>query len=194
MEIGGGEYLDPWMPWRVAETILPSDDKRNYDSWVRQGIVAIEAGEESKTGSGRGKARTYSLASCIALASVWELVRTGYKPSACKKIVDFMIKLGEKYVQIDEEAALYQENPIIGFYKMERFEPTELAAIQVDRRMLGAWVANPSSKEARPIAKQIERLTNTSSGNIPAYFIFEGGYVLRRIIEGYLEAREVYRK
>jgi len=184
MSINRSEFFDSWMPWRVAEGILPRGDGKNYDAWTRQGFVPSQIGESSKTGSGRGKARTYSLASCIGLATMWELFHFGYKPSACTKVIEFVIEIGQEIAEKDEDTEIL-EDPCIVFYEMENLEPTNLTAIHVDREILGAWVASPTSKEARPLAQDIEGRTKVHAGALTAYFVFEAGYVINRIIESY---------
>ncbi len=196
MNIGQSEYHDAWMPWRLAEIVLPDGDKKNFDAWTRQGFVPAQQGGVSSTGSGRGKARTYSLASCVGLATLWELTRLGYKPSACVNIVDFVIAKGEEVAAHIDDGVRF-EDPMIFFYqRLEKsvdVDPSTVRGIMADRALVAEWIARPGSKEARPLARTIESQTGTASGSISGFFFFEGGNVIQRIIDQYLELKEAHK-
>lgn len=176
--------------------MLPDGDKKNFDAWTRQGFIPAQRGGMSSTGSGRGKARTYSLASCVGLATLWELTRLGYKPSACVNIVDFVIAKGEEVAAHVGDGARF-DDPMLFFYqKIEKspdVDPSTVRGVMADRALVADWIARPGSKEARPLAKTIESQTGTASGSISGFFFFEGGYVIQRIIDRYLELKEAHK-
>lgn len=178
------EYYSSWMPWRLVEMVLPAGDKRNYEAWARQGFAPVKAGAVSSVAGKRGKARLYSLSSCIGLATLWELTRIGYKPSACIPIVNYMVKLAQDSI-LQNEQSMYNEDPVLVFYEMNKGVSGDLRGMTADRQLISEWIARPDSKEARPLAKAIEELTNTSNGAVSGFFYFEGGYVIRRILERY---------
>ena len=108
MNIGIKEFHKAHMPWRVLQSIIPIiinedislKDRRNLESWVSFGLVPSKKGVSSKTTKGRGGMRKYSIASAIAITTLWELVRFGFKPLMCTKIIEQMISMGQKVGEV----------------------------------------------------------------------------------------------
>jgi len=185
--ISKAEYFDQRMPWRVVESILPAQDKKIYDAWIGRGHVpGIEAGQ--KTG-GRGKARKYSLANCVALATLWDLNRAGYKPSACTRIVEFMVERGEKIAKLPADIA--DEDPMLLFHVKESGQQdTIVRGLVADRAAIAAFIANPGTPKARPIERTVQQITGVANGHVPGFFFYEGGELIQRVLREYRDVRD----
>ncbi len=96
------------MTWSMLQFIIPIlinedmslKEKRNLESWVSSGLVPSKKGASAKTGKGRGGMRKYSISSAIAITTIWELVRFGFKPYMCTNIIEQMISMGQKVAEV----------------------------------------------------------------------------------------------
>ena len=108
MDLSLKEFHKSHMTWRMVQFIIPIlinedislKDQRNLESWVSSGLVPSKKGASAKTGRGRGGMRKYSISSAIAITTIWELVRFGFKPYMCTNIIEQMISMGQKVAEV----------------------------------------------------------------------------------------------
>ena len=186
------EFSQPWMGNSHLQVVLPFLDgvanRRLLNNYINQGLIKLD--EEPDTESpGRGRARRYSLKNAVEFAAFWGLVQVGYKPSAVVNIVKYVVERAEKLAitSANPEHIALDEWPMLIFYEEKNLKIGPLRGVSAPAEDIGAWIANPASKQGRKIAKIIQELTHTAHGNIMGIFVFQCDYIIRRTFEGYLE-------
>ena len=184
------EFFQPWMGNGHLQVVLPFLDhpttRKLLNNYINQGLIKLD--EEPDTESpGRGRARRYSLKNAIEFAVFWSLVQSGYKPSAVVSIVKVVAERAETLAiaRANPEHIAIDEWPMLIFYEEKNMKIGPLRGVSAPAEDVGAWIANPASKQARKIAKIIQELTHTVHGNIVGIFVFQADYVIRRTLEGY---------
>ncbi len=192
MDTKSTEYYEFRFPWRYVESILPQNDKKIYDSWTRQNFVPSKEGDSSNTGKGRGKARSFSVASCVGLATLWELVSMGFKPSDCLSIVESVISRGQRiFTDFQAENKFIDSgHPLLVFRVIQDQRKNTLDFISSNRVQIGNFISNPTSKDGKIIKSVMKMRASVREGSPGSFYYFEIDDIYNVVIPQYFKLRD----
>ena len=194
MSLSVKEYNKFHMPWRVLRSIIPIminedislKDKRNLESWVSSALVPSKQGVSTKTIRGRGGMRKFSISSAIAITTLWELVRFGFKPFMCTNIIDQMILLGERAVEEDNLAKI---EPLFIYYDHSELRPGRQMFISASKEDIAYWILNPKKEGVLKSKISVKVDAGFDFSSVPVFMILDAPQILEWIISCYLHQK-----
>lgn len=194
MDLSVKEYHKAHMPWRVLQAIIPIminedislKDKRNLESWVSSGLVPSKKGVSTKTIKGRGGMRKFSISSAIAITTLWELVRFGFKPFMCTNIIDQMILLGERAV---EENSLSNIEPLFIYYDRYDGRPGQQVSISASKEEIAYWILNPRGDGDLKRKISVKVPAGFDLSRVPVFMVLDSPQILQWIISSYMHQK-----
>ena len=188
------EYNKFHMPWRVLRSIIPIminedislKDKRNLESWVSSGLVPSKHGVSTKTIKGRGGMRKFSISSAIAITTLWELVRFGFKPYMCTKFIDQMILMGERAI---EENNLNNIEPLFIYYDHSELRPGRQMSISASKEDIAYWILNPKKDGNLKSKISVRADPDFDYSRVPVFMVLDSPQILEYIISCYMHQK-----